>query len=321
MKILLNKTLPILGIIISFFCRVDAKDLKLKPEYDFRNKDFSHKDLTEMKELQADGRNSLDNRPHFDGSNFEKVFLHKGILAAISMKNVNLKSADLSHAKISQVDFENADLEGCDFSHANIREGANFKGTNLKNAKLRNAFLNSFDGRGFPYKQKILWPKDFDWKNQGMWGAGVNLKNQDFRGDEYLHNFNKMHNSGMPNADISGSNFATKRDGQWYNWNLQGITAVGTIFTSSDRRRSTALLNCKDAKLRNAVFKNAQFIGANFINADLSGVDFSGSSFSNGTTFKRANLTGVNWKGATYNKSVIWDESFDPLKAGLTLKE
>ena len=314
MKIKLFETFIPFFVIISMFCHVDAKDLKLKPEYDFRNKDFSHKDLTEMKELQSDGRKALENRPHFDGSNFEKVFLHKAALAAISMKRVNLKSADLSYTSIRQVDFEGADLEECDFSHSSIRGVVNFKATNLKNTKLRNAFLFGGLERG-----EILWPKDFDWKNQGMWGAGVNLKNQDFRGDEYLHNFNKMHNSGMPNADISGSNFATKRDGQWYNWNLQGITAVGTIFTSSDRRRSTALLNCKDAKLRNAVFKNAIFIGANFINADLSGVDFSGSHFTSGTTFKRASLTGVNWKGATYDKSVIWDGNFDPKKAGLAL--
>ena len=313
MKIKLFETFFPFFVIISMFCRVDAKDLKLKPEYDFRNKDFSHKDLTEMKELQSDERKALENRPHFDGSNFEKVFLHKGNLKAISMKNVDFKSADLSHVSVWQVDFENANFEDCDLSYASFRSSVNFKGANLKNTKLTNAFVHG------DAKKKIFWPKDFDWKNKGMWGTGVILKNKDLRSDEYLFNFNMMQNSGMPNADVSGSNFATKRDGQWYNWNLQGITAVGTIFTSSDRRRSTALLNCKDAKLRNAVFKNAIFIGANFINADLSGVDFSGSHFSTGTTFKRASLTGVNWKGATYDKSVIWGENFDPKKAGLAL--
>lgn len=315
MKIKLCEKSILFFVIITMFCRVDAKDLKLKPEYDFRNKDFSHKDLTEMKELQSDERKSLENRPHFNGSNFEKVFLHKATLKAISMKNVNLKSADLSYTDIWQVDFENADLEGCDFSNARIRGRANFKGANLKNTKFINAHV-----RGSA-NQPITWPQGFDWKNQGMWGDGVNLKNQDFRSHEYYDNFIKMNNSGMPNADISGSNFANKRKDQWYNWNLQGITAVGTIFTSSDLRRSTALLNCKDAKLKNAVFKNAILMAANFVSADLSGVDFSGSAFTNRTSFKRANLTGVNWKGAIYDKSVIWDANFDPKKAGLALIE
>ena len=104
--------------LLTFSISLIGAEVKLRPELDFRNKDYSQKDLTEMKQLKGDTRNAPKDRAHFDGSNMEGVFLHKAGLAAISMKSVNLSKADLSYAGLTSVDLSNADLRGCNFEYA-----------------------------------------------------------------------------------------------------------------------------------------------------------------------------------------------------------
>jgi uncharacterized protein YjbI with pentapeptide repeats len=300
--------------LLTFSISLIGAEVKLRPELDFRNKDFSQKDLTEMKELKGDTRNAPKDRAHFDGSNMEGVFLHKAGLAAISMKSVNLSKADLSYAGLSLVDLSNADLRGCNFEHSYLN-GVDLRGAKLEGAKFKGAMIGLRSGSHLQ-NGGVQWPEGFDWKNQGMWGPGVNLRKMDLTGAEHGFNIGRMHNGHMPGADISDSNFS-RPNHQFYNWDLTGVVAVGTIF--STRAGSAALFNGKDGNFRKAVFKNMHIIKANFINADLTGSDFSGSHIESSTTFKRANLTGVNWKGARYDKSVVWDDGFDPKKAGLTL--
>jgi uncharacterized protein YjbI with pentapeptide repeats len=291
--------------LLTFSISLIGAEVKLRPELDFRNKDFAQKDLTEMKELKGKDHNTPLNQVHFDGSNMEGAFIHKTRLEAISMKSVNLSKADLSYADLYVVDLSNADLRGCNLEHASFFR-VNFKGAKLEGAKFKGAWIHG----GFQ------WPEGFDWKNQGMWGPGVNLRKKDLTGAEHGFNIGRMHNGHMPGADISDSNFS-RPNHQFYNWDLKGVVAVGTIF--STRAGSAALFNGKDGNFRKAVFKNMHIIKANFINADLTGSDFSGSHIESSTTFKRANLTGVNWKGTRYDKSVVWPDGFDPKKAGLTL--
>jgi uncharacterized protein YjbI with pentapeptide repeats len=201
-------------------------------------------------------------------------------------------------------------LRGCNFEYAGFN-GVDLRGAKLEGAKFKGAWIG-----GSHHQSGVQWPEGFDWKNQGMWGHGVNLRKMDLTGAEHRYNIGRMNNNLMPGADISDSNFS-RPNHQFYNWDLKGVVAVGTIF--STRAGSAALFNGKDGNFRKAVFKNMHIIKANFINADLTGSDFSGSHIESSTTFKRANLTGVNWKGTRYDKSVVWPDGFDPKKAGLTL--
>jgi len=284
-------------------------ELKLRPELDFRNKDYSNQDLTEMKEISGDKQSAIKDRAHFDGSNFERVFLHKAKLRGISMKNVNLQNADLSHASIGEVDLKGADLRGCNLEHAAIgHEGwVDLAGAKLEGAKFKGAWILG----------RVIWPEGFDWKNQGMWGPGVNLRKMDLTTAEHRGNVQGWCNRSMEGADISGSTFANWRWNQFYLFGMKGITAVGTDF-SNNRVQGGLIFLAKGANFRNAKFVDCGIRG-DYTSSNFQGADFSKASLFGGAKFKRANFTGVNWEGATYDKSVVWPDGFDPKKAGLTL--
>lgn len=278
---------------------------KVVAESDFRNKDFVNKDLTDMKELVSIHENQLQ-RYHFDGSNMEGAFMHNTAIRKVYMRSVNLKNADLTKANLNQVDFTNADLRGCNFEYADL-VAVDFTGANIGGAKFKGAWIRD-----------ITWPKDFDWKNQEMWGEGVVLRNTDFNSAENRRNMHRWRTRSMKGADISGSTAANWPYDQFYAYGMQDISAVGLNF-SGNRYGDGMILNAKGGDFRNANFSRSPIHGCNFVGANLQGANLSGCRIYGGASFKRANLTGVNWKDATYDKSVSWPEGFDSSKAGLKL--
>jgi len=308
-----NLILALLTFLVSFV----TAELKLRPELDFRNKDFAQKDLTEMKELKDVYRNDPKDRAHFDGSNMEGVFLHKSKLEYISMKSVNLSMADLSYAGLTGVDLSNADLRGCNFEYS-VLNGVDLRGAKLEGAKFKGAWISAKSGSHLQ-NGGVQWPEGFDWKNQGMWGPGVNLRKIDFTKVEYRANVGRWSNNSMEGADISGSSFANWKWNQFYLWGMRNIVAVGADFSNVGSPAGPMMLKAKGANFRNAKFVNCRIWG-DYTSANFQGADFTNASFS-GASFKRSNFTGVKWTGAKYDKSVVWPDGFDPIKAGLTLVE
>jgi uncharacterized protein YjbI with pentapeptide repeats len=124
----------------------------------------------------------------------------------------------------------------------------------------------------------------------------------------------------MEGADISGSSFANWKWNQFYLWGMRNIVAVGTDFSNVRSPAGPMMLKAKGANFRNAKFVNCRIWG-DYTSANFQGADFTNASFSGGASFKRSNFTGVKWTGAKYDKSVVWPDGFDPIKAGLTLVE
>lgn len=281
---------------------------KVVAESDFRNKDFVNKDLTDMKELVSIHENQL-HRYHFDGSNMEGAFMHQATIRKVYMRSVNLKNADLSKANLYQIDLTNADLRGCNFEYADL-QAVDLTGANIEGAKFKGAWIRD-----------IAWPNGFVWKNQGMWGEGVILRNTDFNLAENRRNMSRWRTRSMKGADISGSTAANWRHDQFYAYGMQDISAIGLDFSNVRSPAGAMILNAKGGDFRNANFSKSPIHGCNFVGANLQGTNLSGCRISGETSFKRANLTGINWKDATYDKSVSWPEGFDPSKAGLKLLE
>jgi len=314
------KIIPLLFILPIALCYsqksgyMDPKDpirkydqSKVVAESDFRNKDFVNKDLTDMKELVS-LNNHLDPlyRNHFDGSNMEGTFMHQATIARVYMRSVNLKNADLTKANLTQVDFTNADLRDCNFEYSDIDQ-CDFTEAKLEGARFKGAWIRS-----------VTWPKGFDWKNQGMWGEGVILRNTDFNLAENRRNMHRWRTRSMKGADISGSTAANWPYDQFYGYGMQDISAIGLDF-SGNRYGGGMILSAKGGDFRNANFSKSPIHGCNFVGANLQGANLSGCRIWGGASFKRANLTGVNWKDATFDKSVSWPEGFDPSKVGLKL--